>query len=398
MKILIFEQEKNLRNSGGPAGYLFNISEYLKIHPCDEIEFLSEVGLEETWYSRLCSFILFLFLYFTKGYPKLNFIVSIYTNFIYSRRLSYRAIKYLNTFDAIHVHYGPTLYQYFNHTKVRGKIILTSHCPEPAFDEMSSAPQVRPFIQKYPKFRNWFLKREIKVYDICDYIMFPVPESQEPYKNASFIYENKFNEVDNKFFYVPTALNSVDKIEGNEHYLDNLNISSQSLRICFIGRHTAVKGYDFLKTAAEKSLETLNDIVFLIGGMKNCNIGLNHPKWHELGWVKTPLLLNEVDVFVLPNRETYFDLVLLEVLRQGTPVLLARTGGNKWFENKNVKGVFFFDYGNIDDFIAKIKEIQKKKNMGELPNCVESNREFFCKTFGMKKYIDSYLEQVKVRI
>ena len=103
-------------------------------------------------------------------------------------------------------------------------------------------------------------------------------------------------------------------------------------------------------------------------------------------------------MFVLPNRETYFDLVLLEVLRQGTPVLLARTGGNKWFENKNVKGIFFFDYGNIDDFIAKIKEIQKKKNMGELPNCVESNREFFCKTFRMKEYIDSYLEQVKVRI
>lgn len=398
MKILIFEKEQNLRNSGGPAGYLYNISEFIKQHPCDEIEFLKDVGLEETWYSRISSFMLFLMLYFTKGLPRLNYLVAVITNFIYSRHLSEKAFEYLNSFDAIHVHYGPTLYQYFNRTKIRGKLILTSHCPEPAFDEMSSHPKVRPFIQRHPKWRNWFLRREVKVYDICDYIMFPVPQAREPYENASDIYKSKFQEVNSKFFYVPTALNSVDKIEGNEHYTDKLDITEQTLRICYIGRHTPVKGYDFLKEAGKKSLESLEDIVYLIGGMKNCTIGLKHPMWHELGWVKTPLLLNETDVFVLPNRETYFDLVLLEVLRQGTPVLISRTGGNKWFEDKGVEGIFFFDYGDIDDFVAKLKEIQILKRQGKLEEYNKSNRLFFSKTFGMERYITNYIEQIRGRI
>lgn len=52
-------------------------------------------------------------------------------------------------------------------------------------------------------------------------------------------------------------------------------------------------------------------------------------------------LLQEVDVFVLPNRQTYYDLILLEVMRAGKPVLLTTTGGNKHFLGYKDTGLFF---------------------------------------------------------
>ena len=390
MKILIFEKISSLQNTGGPSGYLYNISEYLKLHPQSEIHFLREDGVKERLLSRICTFILMALVSLTKR-SMLQHIPLVISNFMYGRKLTDDSIAYLNQFDAIHVHAGPIMYQFFKRNKVKGKLILTSHCPEPVIDEMSGKPRARDFYNRHSKLRNWILKQEVKVYDICDYIIFPVPQAREPYENASPIYKEKFIDVNHKFFYVPTALNSTAMIPENNHVLDQFDIKKDKLCLCYIGRHTEVKGYYFLKETAKKCLDLLPDTRFVIGGMKDCKIGLDDTRWIELGWVNTPTLLNEVDAFILPNKETYFDLILLEVLRQGTPVLISRTGGNKWYESYNVAGIKFFDYGNTDELIEKIREIKTLKENGELADVKETNRIFFRKTFGMKKYIENYL-------
>ena len=64
--------------------------------------------------------------------------------------------------------------------------------------------------------------------------------------------------------------------------------------------------------------------------------GLKTDHWIEVGWTNDPhSLIAASDVFVLPNHETYFDLILLEVLSLGVPVVMSRTGGNKFFEQFN---------------------------------------------------------------
>ena len=397
MKILIFEKKSALKNTGSPTGYLYNIADYLKLHPQPEIYFLREEGVHETLLSKMCTFVLMAFVSLSKK-SMLQHIPLVISNFLYGRKLTKESIEYLNQFDAIHVHSGPIMNQFFKKNKIRGKLILTSHCPEPVIDEMSGKPKAKAFYKQHPNLRNWILRQEVKVYDICDYIMFPVPQAREPYENSSSIYRSKFNEVDSKFFYVPTSLNSVEMVTENNHVLDSHGIPASSLRLCYIGRHTEVKGYNFLKEAAKKCLGEFQDIYFVIGGMKDCKIGLDNTRWIELGWVNTPTLLNEVDAFVLPNKETYFDLILLEVLRQGTPVLLAKTGGNKWFQGKSTDGIKFFDYGNIDEMARCVSEIKAMKDNGTIEAVKEKNREFFCRTFDMRHYITSYLDSVKNRL
>ena len=246
--------------------------------------------------------------------------------------------------------------------------------------------------------RDWLLKREVEAFDICDYVMYPVAQAREPYENASAIYKDKFSEINDKFFYVPTALNDITRIEANHHVLDSYNIPQSALRLCYIGRHSEVKGFPFLKEVARRVWNNSPDIYFIIGGKEYPIKGIEDKRWIELGWVNTPSLLNEVDAFILPNKETYFDLILLEVLRQGTPVILSRTGGNKWFEDKGLIGLKFFEYGNEEELFLRIKEIQQMKLDGELENVKQQNREFCQKEFNMKLYVERYIENVKQRI
>lgn len=80
--------------------------------------------------------------------------------------------------------------------------------------------------------------------------------------------------------------------------------------------------------------------------------GLIHEKWIEAGWVDDPYsIINASDIFVLPNRETYFDLILLEVMSLGKPVLLPYNGGNKYFKRFLSKGLVFYNEGNLKDMV-----------------------------------------------
>ena len=169
---------------------------------------------------------------------------------------------------------------------------------------------------------------------------------------------------------------------------------SDCLRVCYIGRHNEVKGYDFLKKGAVEVWKTNPDVRFIIGGKQEPLQGIEDERWIELGWVNTPKMLNEVDVFVLPNKNTYFDLILLEVLRQGTPVILSRTGGNKWFEDKKVRGLMFFEYGQESEFVECIEKLSMLKAIGELESIKEDNMRFFKSEFNMQLYIERYLDSL----
>lgn len=321
-----------------------------------------------------------------------TFFISIFELYFRSYGLNKKSVSYLNSFDVIHIHSLPQILQYFSNNRVNANLILTSHTPEPVIDQLFSSQGLSDYLSKHKRFRDFLLKREIRAYDICDRIMFPVPQAREPYEQASKLYESKFRQQDSKFFYVPTALNSIEATQENDHILANNGIPNDALRVCYIGRHNEVKGYDFLKKAAIEVWKHSPKVYFIIGGKQEPLKGLEDDRWIELGWVDTPKLLNEVDVFILPNKNTYFDLILLEVLRQGTAVILTRTGGNKWFEEKKLRGLKFFNYGHETELVECIEEITIMKAKGELESVKEENIQFFKSEFNMQLYIKRYLD------
>ena len=67
----------------------------------------------------------------------------------------------------------------------------------------------------------------------------------------------------------------------------------------------------------------------------------------------------------MPNKETYFDLVMLEVLSLGQIVVASYTGGNKYFAKYENSGIFLYNNNteaeNIISQIIKMSEEKRKE-------------------------------------
>ena len=236
-----------------------------------------------------------------------------------------KSIHCHNIFDAAEVH--NTLCAIKKRDEIR--VILTSHAPESFSIELSniliesglSSKNVRPFVEICDKVQE-------KVFREVDALIFPSMEAMEPYYQTI----PEFGEIvkDKRILFLLTGTVGLKGGITKEEARAKLAIPDDTFVISYVGRHNAVKGYDLLCRAATKVFETKVPVCFLVGGIKSdCYKSPSDSRWRELGWVDPTTVLTASDLFVLPNRRTYFDLVLLEALSLGTNVLATNTGGNK---------------------------------------------------------------------
>ena len=95
--------------------------------------------------------------------------------------------------------------------------------------------------------------------------------------------------------------------------------------------------------------------------------------------------------FLLPNHETYFDLILLEVLSIGVPVILSSTGGNKYFKKFGKEGLLF--YKTIDDAIENINNL--KATTGEYRHKIGLELvDLFESEFSVAPFTKRYVETI----
>lgn len=374
-------------------GYCYNIKSYLDENPCENIDFYPSNKVETEAPKQQKLGLKRMVSKFLSSCKYTEFFIVLYRYYIKKIELSKSDYELLQKYDFVHVHLMSEILQTFRYYKGNAKVILTTHTPEPMIDELIGRFNVHFLMKIFPFVRTFCLKKEALAYQKADYVMFPVPEAKEPYANRSRILSETLNELQKNTFYVPTSVKRLLE-EPKSNLLEKFNIPSGSLRVCYVGRHNEVKGYDFLRKLAKKVWEKL-DVYFVVGGTQAPLKGLNDKRWIELGWVKTPELLNCVDVFILPNKETYFDIILLEVLRQGTPVIISKTGGNKWFVPQNIEGIKCFDYGNVEDCASLIQQYSLMKKNGRLSEIGNSNKEFFDKELSMPNYIKKYVTALK---
>lgn len=394
-RVLIWDKNTVLKNTGGPSGYIFNIKEYLKNYPNSQISFYSDVlgnnnndsNNKVAWYKRCL-------IELESRYKILQYIV--YLKSYFSRScFSSKEIEVLKNFDYVHFHnifhYAP----YSSMKKRQVSFILTLHSPEPVIDELTKSYGLNKLFSFFPFLRRKLIKKEIEILDSADHLMFPVKEACEVFINASKLYSDFFA-VKNNIFYVPTALYPSDLvISDNKLNIDKqYSIPNDAIKLCFIGRHNTIKGYDRLKEIAPFIWEQYPNVYFIIGGKEEPLKGLRDNRWIELGWVNTYSVLEEIDAFVLPNKETYFDLILLEVLRQGKFCIISETGGNKWFKQYNLDGLKLFNYNDLNSLPPIIDSLIKAKNNNQIHTIEVNNQIFFLNHFTMNHYISNYLSAI----
>lgn len=355
-KVLIFLEESKIHHGGGPYGYVSNLMQGLSnLESNYEFHFLPDSFLE-------------------KKNSSLSHKIDVFIP--YNNSLT----EYIQKFDAIHFHTSRHMFKARNSLKnYSGKILYTSHSPMLLSKEMKDDARILSRIFLAPYFALLPII-DCYAFSHADQIIFPCKEAEEPYLSSK-IFRKAKQKI--KFAYFETgAPDCKQKIKFNrEQYRLSHNIPLDRFVISYVGRHNRAKGYDLLKKLGKDKKN--EDLFFLVGGKESPIKGLTSQNWLEIGYTDDPFsLINASDLFILPNRSTYFDLVLLEVLSLGKKVLIADNGGNRFFHRYNSNSIFFFK--SFDDLEFKVREIMNS-------NSTEDTRDIYLQNFTCDAFANRYI-------
>lgn len=388
MKKILIWNYRELTNTGGPKGYLYNIHEALKSKAQYNITFLSDLITPIPDKKSSNKTISNSFLY--KILKDLKHIYTLCWGYYHKEVVEMPDSLDIDEFDFVHIHWIYDVFTFRStYPNYKGKVILTTHCPCPWTDEMLS--QNDKFVSL---FRNIILKWECKAYNKVDYLMFPCKEAREPYEKEKKI-QKLFSAIEHKFIYVPSAIMDIPIDPNNIQKFSELGIPENAFVISYFGRHNKIKGYDIIKVVGEKLLEKYKNLYFLCAGRVDIQ-PLNHDRWIELGFIKnTHELLYQSDLYISANRDTYFDLVVLEILRSSTKLILSSTGGNNFFKQlpkEKAGGILFFENENIAELEKLVESciLKKLNNIDEYRKDCEANRDLFLNQFTLESFLDNY--------
>lgn len=390
-KLLIFYNEEELKPIGGPSGYLYSLNMGLKNNKSEKVDisFLhSTTHLKSIKKSASTSKNIIVKQIY-KIYKRCQHIRDI-LRIIYCCQIS--PINF-EEFDAIHFHSTRDLYVHRKQLEhYKGNVILTSHSPQPLYNEYlegSSKIELHLFGKVYTKLKEM----DEYAFERANQIIFPCQTADEPYEKTWKKYREIKKTKTNAFKYLLTGTVPANVRYDKEAIRKKYGIPNKAFLISYVGRHNAIKGYDNLKKICANLLEKNPNIYVLVAG----NIGpiepLKHERWIEAGWTNDPhSLIAASDVFVLPNKETYFDLVLLEVLSIGTPSVITKTGGNRFFERYHDNGVFLYgSFEECEKYIYEIMESSEEKK----EKMIQTNKDLYESKFTTDIFAQNYLKLIE---
>ena len=298
-------------------------------------------------------------------------------------------IPNINEYSIIHFHIPYHLFACRNALKnFHGKVVLTNHTPIPTYNEI--------YYDNYTKFlrfaggkrrKGLYKKACDEAFYLADYILYPCYNAQDCYFSDWDGYQKIYEDNLEKFVYLPTGCVE-KKPQIDKPTIRRETHTENAFVVSYVGRHNESKGYHKLQNIAKAVFDKTDDVKFVICGKEGPLYGLKTPKWVEIGWTKdADSYINASDVFVLPNTQTYFDLVMLEVLSLGKIVIASNTGGNKYFSRFQNIGVFLYNTEEeATDLILKIKNMEQC----EIKKLEASNRNLYLNYFDSKIFSKRY--------
>ncbi len=267
----------------------------------------------------------------------------------------------------------------------RVRLILTSHCPEmPAIEKTNILIANGLSHYQAQKIRQKLLALDLDAFRQADIIIFPCKEAMEPYYATCNDFADVMHGKDIRF-----VLTGIMKPEIS--VAKPLPEFENKFKMVFAGRHNSVKGYDLLTEAVPQFLDR-TDSVMLVAGQAGPLAAPAHTNWKEFGWLSVPgELIRAADVFILANRQTYFDLVAIEVMSMGIPLLASATGGNKKLAELS-NGVILFEptKDGLQNAINSTYLMSKE----DLLSFGNSNRDAFVDFLSHLEFAKSYLKVI----
>jgi glycosyltransferase involved in cell wall biosynthesis len=394
MRVLVWI-EKLLERSGGPPTYVFNLKKsVIKNNHQEIVHFYPDLVKNEFSKSIKENGLSKRILDLLPNFLRVNISVFRYLILLESFNKKKSLVDF-EKYDFIHFHSTVDVYRNRNNLRTfNGSVILTPHSPKVFHLEI-----IEDILKVEKKIVLPFLFKKLVNIDLlafsrADILIFPCEGAMEPYLNTWKGFDKIVEKKDIR--YLLTATSEPNVLEELKSIRKKYNIPNEAFLVIFAGRHNSVKGFDVFKEFGELVLKEFSDVFFLIIGKEDPLIGLKHKRWIEAGWTSDPhSIINSGDLFVLPNRETYFDLILLEVLALNKLVLLSKTGGNKFFNQFIESGLFFFENGNVSSLLKEFKKIKDLK-IDKIRIYENANKELFVNNFTIDSFSINYLKLFKI--
>jgi glycosyltransferase involved in cell wall biosynthesis len=266
------------------------------------------------------------------------------------------------------------------------KIIIMPHAPTDLSAEMIDNLRLylgNSFIWNI--IYSYMAKIELKTLVSSNCLLIPCRDSLEGYFTST---PERVSLFHLPFYELPSGVRPLKATRSSHEVRTSWGVDSKKI-VGFFGRRHPHKGYDIFCQAAEVAYRHKIDIVFVSAGSGPISPPLHLPNFLDLGHLTTEELANAiaaVDLVIVPNRFCYFDLIILEAMSLGKPVLTTPVGGSRCL---NSPGIFFVNNQNAESLMVAINELLLKRDLEEVGKL---NLEVFEKMYGLQPFARRHLE------
>jgi len=327
-RALIYTNYNLNKNSGGPIGFFYKCI-YENNPTNTDIILLGN--------SKNNFFLLKIFLFLFKIIFKLLRQNNVYYNL--ETFINFKAYKY----PVLYFHDIYTFHNVRKFIRKNQKVILQSHSPVTPLEEYIDY-NGKKNSKKIKKIQDYCFKR-------ANYIVLPNKECVSIYK--------KLITPKQKIEFITTGIKNIKADQ-------NLCILDDKVNLLYIGRKIDVKGFDNLITNFNEVLKIRKDIrLFIIGSGKKI-IGENI---YDLGTSEIVYdWINSVDFVISNNKQSYFDLNIIETIALGTPLIMTTTEGHEFFKNR--KGIISYEFNTLSNVLKNSNLITKKFKQDNKENLI----------------------------
>jgi glycosyltransferase involved in cell wall biosynthesis len=248
-------------------------------------------------------------------------------------------------------------------------VILQSHSPELPSKEQESLNSPKELIE-------FTRSAEINSFRRANIVVFPNPDCLPLYDSLIFDRSK-----------VRYLLSGCKSFQTNSKF----PLDPNKINILYIGRRNYIKGFDYLMKSFSRVMNVRADINLLIVGNGDFVDGNNI---FDIGFSSTPYnWVRNVDYVINANRQSYFDLSVLESLSCGAKLILASNFGHKYFDGVS-EDILCFNVNDEDSLFNLLISNDIRKSEGYSKANLDLYNSKFTDNHYMERFIAFHQELI----
>lgn len=339
-----------LAPKGGPSGYLYNLQKSIDESGVDSIHILTPPAHGQNASSSHATF--WQRHLIVPDLLKLKRQIGLYKSLLTQHQKTIAASRILHFHTTMDMYAFAKLYDISKH-----HVVLMSHSPTLSHIENYEAALAAGYSKlKALDIKRFKKKADTFAFSHADTILFPCEGADESYQE--FFAKHKI--ANTKIKYLLTSTMPLVPKMGREDFRRTHQIPLDALVAGYVGRKSHIKGYDlFCGAACEMSAN--RRFFFIAAGVGDIASPRQENFW-DLGWSDDPAsIISACDVVAVPNRQTYFDLGIIQALSLDKQIITTKTGGNRWFEGR-CEGVHLLEPNeSMQEFLQRCDLSQKPR-------------------------------------